>query len=118
MLEGRIARCSCGKEAPSSKSLAFFEYNGPDSEKAQIMCKCGYFQVAHNYFPYYYPGFCKIDHGRLTLTDHDTFICDTCWSEWDPKGLKIPKNPKYSPHVFIPIGDTTDTFYCGHGGWD
>lgn len=45
---GRIAKCSCGRTAPSDpKSLAFFEYCGTGSREATNICTCGYAAAAH-----------------------------------------------------------------------
>ncbi len=47
-LDGRQSKCaSCNKLAPSSLSLAFFEYRGPGSVVALNTCECGFFKVAH-----------------------------------------------------------------------
>ena len=47
-LDGRQAKCDCGKLAPSSPALAFFEFQGEGSERALKTCKhCHYFEVAH-----------------------------------------------------------------------
>jgi hypothetical protein len=50
-LSERLARCgyiSCGRTAPSSRGLAFFEYKGPGSKSAIESCgNCGSHQVAH-----------------------------------------------------------------------
>lgn len=48
-LEGRMAECSCGKTAPSSPALAFFEYRGLGSESAEKSCEvCRYNLVVHD----------------------------------------------------------------------
>lgn len=47
-LTNRIAKCSCGKEMPSSPALAFFVYCGEGSSRAESTCKvCAYHAVAH-----------------------------------------------------------------------
>ena len=47
-LEGRMARCYCGKEEPSSLSLAFFEYRGVGSLESVESCKhCHMHKEAH-----------------------------------------------------------------------
>ena len=50
-LTGRIAKCmNCcvGSEKPSDVGLAFFEYQGPSSNRAKRQCKhCGRFDTAH-----------------------------------------------------------------------
>lgn len=46
-LAGRVARCYCGAERPSSEALAFFEFCGEGSRWATEMCVCGYGRVAH-----------------------------------------------------------------------
>ena len=48
-LQGRIARCAhCGKEAPSSLDLAFFEFRGEGSKEAAQVCKnCRFAKRAH-----------------------------------------------------------------------
>lgn len=45
-LTGRIAKCGCGNEKPSSLDLPFFEYCGPGSWSASI-CTCGFAESAH-----------------------------------------------------------------------
>lgn len=37
ILEGRVAKCRCGREKPSNTSLAFFEYR-KDSLKDEYYC--------------------------------------------------------------------------------
>lgn len=49
-LTGRVARCGCGSERPSTLdgSLAFFEFRGEGSRAALTTCKnCGYGDQAH-----------------------------------------------------------------------
>jgi hypothetical protein len=46
-LDGRTARCKCGKTRPSSRGLPFFEYRGPGSKSATESCICGYHRIAH-----------------------------------------------------------------------
>lgn len=47
-LTGRMATCSCGRKEPSNPDkLAFFEYRGDGSRRAQDQCTCGYTQAAH-----------------------------------------------------------------------
>lgn len=47
-LEGRMARCGCGRTVPSSLDLPFFEWRGDGSYEATHSCKhCGYFESAH-----------------------------------------------------------------------
>lgn len=48
-LTGRKAKCAyCTITVQSETSLAFFEYNGPGSPRAESQCgNCGYFEVAH-----------------------------------------------------------------------
>jgi hypothetical protein len=47
-LNGRMAKCTCGRTEPSSHSLAFFQFRGDGSESAVETCKhCAYFRVAH-----------------------------------------------------------------------
>lgn len=48
-LEGRTARCSCGRTRASSPDLEFFEYRGPGSPSATESCRCGFYKVAHEY---------------------------------------------------------------------
>jgi hypothetical protein len=38
-LDGRMAKCTCGKTVPSSMSLAFFE-NCPDKPNDRFYCGC------------------------------------------------------------------------------
>jgi hypothetical protein len=48
-LTGRLARCSCGAISPSEFGLAFFEYRGPGSRKAEQTCgSCGFSIKAHS----------------------------------------------------------------------
>jgi hypothetical protein len=56
-LAGRMAKCSYSHSnparykqhgpVPSSYDLAFFQYNGPGSQRAEETCVCGYTRVAH-----------------------------------------------------------------------
>lgn len=48
-LTGRDARCGygCGAERPSSPDLPFFEYHGPGSREATVICECGHNITAH-----------------------------------------------------------------------
>lgn len=47
-LEGRKARCTCGRTEISSLDLAFFEFRGPNSRAGNVTCKnCRYHDVAH-----------------------------------------------------------------------
>jgi hypothetical protein len=47
-LDGRLAKCSCGKTRPSSTELAFFEWRGEGSRAAIMTCKqCSYYEIAH-----------------------------------------------------------------------
>ena len=46
-LEGRTARCSCGKEVESSSDLPFFEYAGEGSYKSRICRVCKLSENAH-----------------------------------------------------------------------
>ncbi len=46
-LTGRVARCHCGNTAPSSPDLFCFTFRGEGSETATKVCKCGYFESAH-----------------------------------------------------------------------
>lgn len=48
-LAGRMALCeTCGKQIASSLDLAFFEYRGSGSERANTQCKkCNYHLKAH-----------------------------------------------------------------------
>lgn len=48
-LEGRKAKCSCGRTVDSSTSLPFFEFKGEGSRFATGICKCGYHECAHHY---------------------------------------------------------------------
>lgn len=48
-LEGRQAKCFCGKTVPSSLGLAFFEFRGEGSREAVEGCKnCYCFLSAHD----------------------------------------------------------------------
>ena len=57
-LEGRGARCSCGKIYKSAHNLPFFKFRGEGSEAATKTCHCGYYAVAHT------------DSARHPITDH------------------------------------------------
>ncbi len=48
-LSGRMAYCGADKHKgkPSSLDLAFFEYHGEGSRRAQEICNCDYAEVAH-----------------------------------------------------------------------
>lgn len=47
-LQGRIAKCQCGRTEPSSEKLAFFDYRGEGSQVARERCgTCSYHEVAH-----------------------------------------------------------------------
>lgn len=62
-LDGRTARCSCGRTEPSDARLPFFEYLGPGSQWAATHCAvCNYHRAAHE------PG--KTQHGH-GFTAHD-----------------------------------------------
>lgn len=103
LLEGREARCICGKTVPStlalddegylSTRLAFFEYRGPASRKAKESCiHCRYHEVAHG-------------SGR---------------EEDIAKGVRPRRNVVEEGHCpgFEAGPYDTDTFYCGCRGWD
>lgn len=47
-LRGRMARCVCGRTAPSDTGLSDFEYRGPGSRWAVDVCICGYHRLAHH----------------------------------------------------------------------
>ena len=91
-LEGRTARCQCGKTAPSTRdgSLAFFEYRGPGSYEAEQGCQhCGYSKIAHFHFAEHMKG-------RKTVVEQG--LC-----------------PGYEQAT---EGRPFDLFYCGCRGWD
>jgi hypothetical protein len=48
-IEGRIAKCGCGKERPSTEeNLPFFEYQGDGSYRAELICiQCGMHTDVH-----------------------------------------------------------------------
>ena len=46
-LNGRLARCDCGKTVPSSMRLAFFVFQGDGSPTATEKCKCGAISRLH-----------------------------------------------------------------------
>lgn len=87
-LEGRVARCTCGKERPSSLDLAFFAYRGPGGHgtrrcgavvtRGGWTYRCGLMEVGHQ------PGRAGADH---VYVDED-----------------------FSSEV--------DSYYCGCRGWD
>lgn len=79
-LEGRTAKCtSCGKERPSSTELAFFTFRGEGSREATESCKCGFFEVAHQYdATRVYPEPVDCPHGGFVAKgpqETDTFYC-------------------------------------------
>jgi hypothetical protein len=88
-LEGREARCSCGKTRPSPDALegklAFFEYRGRGSRWTDN-CECGYAWIAHTQ---------ETDRGRINVVAQG----------------KCPGFTPRGPHEF-------DTYYCGCRGWD
>jgi len=50
-LKNRVAKCVCGKTAPSDDSgkLAFFKFKGEGSEWAKLFCKnCGFSLAWHD----------------------------------------------------------------------
>ncbi len=48
-LAARTAKCAeCDHTAPSSDKLAFFEFRGENSQDARMLCKCGYYEMAHD----------------------------------------------------------------------
>jgi len=87
-LDGRIARCSCGRVAESATSLAFFEFRGEGSRSATDSCKhCRYAEVAH-----------RRKRELQALGDHHLkLVCD----HFEPSG-----SWEY------------DSWYCGCRGWD
>lgn len=80
-LQGREARCYCGRTRPSTDALegehgklAFFEYRGPESERAQKTCRhCRYHDVAHK------PGsskhVCDNFEAMVEGYEYDTYYC-------------------------------------------
>jgi hypothetical protein len=71
-LTGRIAKCGyCGKEAPSSTDLAFFEYQGADTYAASWCRHCGFTDVAHKRADWTR---CKAYEPRGDV-GHDRFYC-------------------------------------------
>lgn len=93
-LTGRIARCSCGEERPSSTALAFFEYRGPGSRDAAESCiHCRYAKVAHEYGGCFAP----------PSTRRNPHLC----LNFDP-----PREFENDPN------GRDDIFYCGHAGWN
>lgn len=93
-LEGREARCGCGKTRPSTDqddgSLAFFEYRGEGSRMATDMCKhCHFSIVAHEH------------EGVKNNVDPRTVI-----EKGKCEGFEARGSWEY------------DVFYCGCRGWD
>lgn len=87
-LENRVARCTCGREEPSSQSLPFFEYRGEGSTVATTSCKtCRYRKVAHER---------AVNDPAATHLHHIIVGHD-----FEPVG-----------------GFDHDSFYCGCRGWD
>ena len=59
-LEGRGARCGCGKIYKSAHNLPFFKFRGEGSEASAKHCKsCGYYKEAHT------------ENVRHPVTDHE-----------------------------------------------
>jgi hypothetical protein len=84
----RMAKCRCGRQEVSSKSLAFFSDQGADSSDAANTCgKCKYYECAHRTQPGNVDPRSVIELGRC-----DGFVV---------RGAL--------PH---------DQFYCGCRGWD
>jgi hypothetical protein len=95
-LTGRIARCACGKTAPSSLDLAFIEYRGPDSHHAKAVCKhCRYHNTAHD-----------PDEMARNVPNRDGSRRRTVVEDGRCPGFEA-----IGPADF-------DNFYCGHSGWD
>lgn len=88
-LAGRVARCYCGREKPSSTALGFFEFRGEGSPSAIHICKnCSYSIVAHG------PDASVWQNGKTAVQNANC--------------------PGFEPH-----GPWTfDTYYCGCEGWD
>jgi hypothetical protein len=63
-IEGRTAKCSCGKTSPSTeKNLPFFQYLGAGSRDAEEICgTCGFHEVVHQEI--------NPSTGRAGVTDH------------------------------------------------
>lgn len=93
-LAGRTAKCGCGQAAPSSPTLAFFEFCGDGSTDAG-RCVCGYYECAHD------PAYMEtLVHGRDGKRRPTVVESGRC-SGFVPRG-----------------GAETDRFYCGCRGWD
>lgn len=90
-LGGRQAQCSCKRLKPSSATLPFFEYCGPESKEATESCTCGYFRVAHE--PQGMAG--NVPSNRKTVIEQG----------------KCSGFVSRGPREF-------DRFYCGCRGWD
>ena len=81
-LEGRMARCYCGKEEPSSLSLAFFEYRGVGSLESVESCKhCHMHKEAHVRDPNRVDPSTVVERGQCPgfqargALDHDRYYC-------------------------------------------
>lgn len=87
-LEGRTARCGCGRKEPSTVDLAFFEYRGEGSQAATGTCKhCAYFECAHDpaYMARMRNGKTVIEQGKCEgFEPHGSFEFDSfrCYG-WD-----------------------------------
>lgn len=89
-LEGRTARCGCGKTKPSSKDLAFFRYKGEGSSPADLTC--GFLikgSICHAHPEVHQE--INPSTKRAGITDHE-----------------------HQPHGAFEF----DEFYCGCSGWD
>lgn len=89
-LEGRTARCGCGKTRPSSKDISFFSYKGEGSRDATEVC--GFLVDG------------RICHGHPTIHQ-----------EINP----TTKRAGITDHEFVAHGAFEyDEYYCGCSGWD
>lgn len=75
----RLARCSCGRTAPSDPGKMFaFEYRGPGSASATRTCVCGFFEEAHRYDARRvdaHPRLCPTGFKARGPQTHDSYYC-------------------------------------------
>jgi hypothetical protein len=146
-LDGRMARCGCGKKEPSSYNLPFFEYRGDGSRAATETCVCGYNRTPH--WPAWQAsirvirrwfkierddsivtkGFFAPDEeiAKLVAEKHADFFRDQKHNKdtevfeatvTEIRPSKKDRNSKVC-NEFRPKGEHEfDRYYCGHAGWD
>lgn len=92
-LTGRIARCHCGREMPSSFDLAFFEYGG-DARSAP-----------------------------KEVLDHRNQLLQILNGKWRPREEREELLKTLGPQIKeanrqLKLQATCDSYFCGCDGWD